>query len=331
MILVTGATGLVGFHLLFELAKEDMPVRALYRSAAKKEHVYNLFATQGLTATFEKIDWVEADILDIPKLEEAFQGVTQVYHCAALISFDPKDESALYQTNIIGTANVVNLCLAFGVEKLCHVSSIAALGAGNPANGKVNEESERTMETVHSDYSITKYGAELEVWRGQQEGLNVVVVNPGVIFGAGFYTSGSSLFFTKIKKGLLFYTRGVVGIVAVEDVVKSMLAAMNSNSTGERFIVVAENWTYKELFDTLASALQVKKPTVEAKPWLTGLLWKVDWFLGTFFGKRRLLTHATALALHDKSCLDSGKLQATFSISFLPMKDYLTALAQKYR
>ena len=331
MILVTGATGLVGFHLLLELTKEGKAVRAIYRNAAKKEHVYNLFATQGLTASFEKIDWVEADILDIPKLEEAFQGITQVYHCAALISFDPKDENALYQTNIIGTANVVNLCLAHDVEKLCHVSSIATLGAGNTANWCVTEETERNMELIHSDYSITKYGAELEVWRGQQEGLNVVVVNPGVIFGDGFYTSGSSLFFTKIKKGISFYTQGTVGIVAVEDVVKSMLAAMNSNSTGERFIVVAENWTYKELFDTLATALQVKKPTIEAKPWLTSLLWKVDWFLGTFFGKKRLLTHATALALHDKSYLDSGKLQATFSFSFLPMKNYLTALAEKYR
>nr|WP_298659286.1 NAD-dependent epimerase/dehydratase family protein [uncultured Flavobacterium sp.] len=331
MILVTGATGLVGFHLLFELAKEDMPVRALYRSATKKEYVYNLFAAQGLTATFEKIDWVEADILDIPKLEEAFQGITQVYHCAALISFDPKDEVKLYQNNIVGTANVVNLCLLFEVEKLCYVSSIATLGAGNPSNWQVTEDTERNMENLYSDYSITKYGAELEVWRGQQEGLNVVVVNPGVVFGDGFYTSGSSVFFNMCKKGMPFYTLGTVAIVAVEDVVKSMITATNSSSSGERFIVVAENWTYRQLFDTLAEALEAKKPSFEAKPWLTSIIWKLDWFLATFLGKKRTLTQATALALHDQSWVDASKLKTAFGIQFRPMRDYLFELAKKHK
>lgn len=331
MILVTGATGLVGFHLLFELAKEGMPVRALYRSATKKEHIYNLFAAQGLTANFEKIEWIEADILDLPKLETAFQGITQVYHCAALISFDPKDETMLYQNNVIGTANVVNLCLAFEVKKLCYVSSIATLGSGTSSNWEVTEDTERTMENLYSDYAITKYGAELEVWRGQQEGLNVVVVNPGVIFGDGFYTSGSSAFFKICKKGLPFYTLGTVAIVAVEDVVKSMLTAMNSAYNGERFIVVAENWTYKQLFDTLAEALNVKKPSFEAKPWLTSLIWKLDWFLATCLGKKRKLTHATALALHDKSCINASKLKTTFAIDFLPMKAYLVELANKHK
>ena len=175
MILVTGGTGLVGYHLLLQLSLEKEAVRAIYRSEKKLQHVKNLFSNENKLAAFEKIDWIQADILDIPALELSFTDVSLVYHCAALVSFNPKDEDKLYQNNIIGTANVVNIALSKNIKKLCYVSSIAALGNGTEHNLIVNEETERNNEAIRSDYSISKFGAEMEVWRGFQEGLEVVI------------------------------------------------------------------------------------------------------------------------------------------------------------
>jgi nucleoside-diphosphate-sugar epimerase len=165
MILVTGATGLVGSHLLVQLLQENEEVKALFRSEKQIEKVKNVFAFYNQTALFDKIKWVKGDITDIPSLEIAFENITHVYHCAALISFDPSDEDELRKINIEGTANVVNCCIDFGVKKLCHVSSIAALGTPKEHETTITEETEWNPEELHSDYAITKYGAEMEVWR----------------------------------------------------------------------------------------------------------------------------------------------------------------------
>ena len=238
MILVTGATGLVGSHLLVQLLQENEEVKALFRSEKQIEKVKNIFAFHHQTALFEKINWVKGDITDIPSLEIAFENISHVYHCAALISFDPSDEDELRKINIEGTANVVNCCIDFSVKKLCHVSSIAALGNPKEHETTITEETEWNPEELHSDYAITKYGAEMEVFRGHQEGLEVVIVNPGVIFGYGFPKKGSDVIIQSVKKGLSFYTKGNIGIVSVEDVVKSMTQLMKSNNNGERYSMV---------------------------------------------------------------------------------------------
>lgn len=331
MILITGATGLVGFHLMQLLSKEDTSIRALYRSEVKKDHIKNLFEAQNQLDYFEQIEWFQADILDIPKLEEAFKDITQVYHCAALVSFDPKDYKELYKNNIVGTANVVNLCLAFGIEKLCHVSSIAALGNGTEHNLCITEETERNNELHHSDYSISKYGAELEVWRGYQEGLNVVIVNPGVIFGRGFKDLGSSLFFSKIKNGLPFYTKGKVGIIAVEDVVKVMQQLMKSPISGERYILVAEDITFENLFTILAHAFGVNPPKIEAKKAVTSIFWRLDWFFSKLLFTKRKLTQSTAQSLFNQEYHDCNKIKTAIEFEFTNMSTYLTELAKEFK
>src|SRR6476620_11680079 len=126
MVLITGATGLVGSHLALHLAENGESVRAIYRSLASLQKAKSLFALYRKESLFDKIEWVHADIIDIPSLYSAFENIEFVYHCAALVSFDPNDEKALRKTNIEGTANIVNFCLQFNVVKLCHVSSIAA-------------------------------------------------------------------------------------------------------------------------------------------------------------------------------------------------------------
>ena len=333
MILVTGGTGLVGFHLLLQLSQEENAIRAIYRSEKRLLHVKKLFENENKLSEFEKIDWVKADILDIPALETAFTKVSYVYHCAALVSFNPKDEEKLYQNNIIGTANVVNYCLSSNVKKLCYVSSISALGNRTENNLFINEETERNNEAVRSDYSISKFGAEMEVWRGFQEGLEVVIVNPGVIFGNGFPKEGSSLFIQNIKNGQLFYTQGKLGIVAVEDVVKAMTTLMKSTISGERFILVAEDVTYKELFDSIAdclasrtSANKVKKPKFEIKKWQLQIIRIFEFIFTTLFFRKRMLTKATINALYNLEIHDTNKIKNAIEFEFSDMKDYLNKL-----
>ena len=340
MILVTGGTGLVGYHLLLQLSEEKEPIRAIYRSEKKLQHVKNLFEAEKKLAAFEKIDWIEANILDVPALEIAFTDILYVYHCAALVSFNPKDEEKLYQNNIVGTANVVNLCLSNDVKKLAYVSSIAALGNGTEHNLILNEETERNNEAVRSDYSISKFGAEMEVWRGFQEGLDVVIVNPGVIFGHGFPKEGSSLFIKNSKDGQLFYTLGKLGIVAVEDVVKALTTLMKSTISGERFILVAEDVTYKELFDRIAEILnnpevsvqndkKIIKPKYVVKKWQVKIARILEFIFSILFFGKRMLTKSTINSLYNMEVHDTSKIKNAIDFEFLDMKAYFKTLISK--
>lgn len=316
MILVTGGTGLVGAHLLLNLAENEAVIRAIYREKSGIEKTKSLFQVYQKEALFSKIEWIQADIIDVPSLEIAFQHVDYVYHCAACISFDPNDEEKLRKTNIEGTANIVNFCLAYPIKKLCHVSSIAALGDVISNKISINEESEWNPEVVHSDYAISKYGAEMEIWRGQQEGLNAVIVNPGVIFGVGFWNQGSGLFFSAIKKGFPFYANGTTGYVGVTDVVKIMIQLMKSNIKGERFAIVTDNLTFKDVIFKIAENLNVKKPTREAKPWMTSIAWRLDWVKSTFFRTKRKLSKYSANSLHSTEYISNDKIKNALNFEF---------------
>lgn len=323
MILVTGATGLVGSHLLVQLLQENEEVKALFRSEKQIEKVKNVFAFYNQTRLFDKINWVKGDITDIPSLEIAFENVTHVYHCAALISFDPSDEDELRKINIEGTANVVNCCIDFGVKKLCHVSSIAALGTPKEHETTITEETEWNPEELHSDYAITKYGAEMEVWRGHQEGLEVVIVNPGVIFGYGFPNKGSDVIIQSVKNGLSFYTKGNIGIVSVEDVVKCMVQLMKSNITGERYILVGENIDFKNLLTYIATVFKVKKPSIYASPLLTEIGWRANWLISKLINNRPKLNKTTAKSSHSVYQYDNTKIANTLSLQFLKKPSYI--------
>ena len=323
MILVTGATGLVGSHLLVQLLQENEEVKALFRSEKQIEKVKNVFAFHHQTALFDKVNWVKGDITDIPSLEIAFENVTHVYHCAALISFDPSDEDELRKINIEGTANVVNCCIDFGIKKLCHVSSIAALGNPKEHETTITEETEWNPEELHSDYAITKYGAEMEVWRGHQEGLEVVIVNPGVIFGYGFPRKGSDVIIQSVKNGLSFYTKGNIGIVSVDDVTNCMIQLMKSTISGERYILVGENVILKDFITYLATLLDIKPPTIYASKTMTSIAWRLDWLIAKITNRKRKLTRATAKASHSIDIYDTSKIVIVLNYSFQKKETYL--------
>ncbi|PZR18875.1 MAG: NAD-dependent epimerase [Flavobacterium psychrophilum] len=329
MILVTGGTGLVGAHLLLELAGSGQKVRALYRTQESLAKTKNLF-TLNSNPHFEAIEWVVGDITDIPSLEEAFIGIDTVYHCAACVSFEPKDEELLRKVNIEGTANMVNCSLDFGVKKFCHVSSIAALGDPKE-NELITEETEWNPEVRHSDYAISKYGAEMEVWRAWQEGLNVVIVNPGIIFGKGFWDSGSGKIFSSVKKGQPFYTTGSCGIVAAEDVIKAMLQLMASDTNGERYTLIAENISYKEILDTIANGLKAKHPSIHATPAITSIGWRIDWFLSKLIRQKRRLTQSMARSSHNHEEYSNSKIKEKLDFTFVPPSLFLKQLSEDYR
>ncbi|MDK2771651.1 MAG: NAD-dependent epimerase/dehydratase family protein [Flavobacterium sp.] len=326
MILVTGATGLVGSHLLVKLLQENEVVRAIYREEKSLVAVQNVFKYYNEINLFDKVEWIKADINDVPSLEIAFRNITRVYHCAAFISFDPKDEEQLFKVNIEGTANVVNCCIDFGIEKLCYVSSVAALGNATNNNLIITEETEWNPEKPRNEYAISKYAGEMEVWRGFQEGIKVVIVNPGVIFGYGFPNNGSSAAIKAIKKGNPFYTKGKFGIVAVEDLVNCMTKLMNSSISGERYTIVAENITFQEGLNTIADALKLKRPFIYASKGLTSIAWRLDWFLSLLLRKKRILTRLTAKSSHSLAEYDTTKIKTTLGYDFVDMKEYLKKL-----
>ncbi|MCD8407243.1 NAD-dependent epimerase/dehydratase family protein [Tenacibaculum dicentrarchi] len=334
MILVTGGTGLVGAHLLYHLTQKEDKVRAIYRTDEKREHVKKIFSlyTDNVEHLFSKIQWIQADITETPSLESVFKDITQVYHCAALVSFNPKDYQKMRQVNIEGTANIVNFSIENKVKKFCFVSSIAAFG--DAINSKpIDEENEWSDSDTHSGYAITKYGAEMEVWRGSQEGLEVVIVNPGVILGSGFWQEGSGKLFTQINNGFNFYTQGITGFVGVQDVVKAMLLLMksdNKNVKNERFILVSENKSFKEILDTIADSLHKKPPTIKVSKTLSALAWRVSFLVSLLTKKKPLLTKHTARASHNISYYSSSKIEKALAFKFELISSQIAKISKTF-
>ncbi|MEZ4839599.1 SDR family oxidoreductase [Flavobacterium sp.] len=321
MNLITGGTGLVGAHLLLHLLQKGEKVRALFRtekSIQKTKHLFNQLEHSDL---FHQIEWFSGNVNDIPSLELAFDNISYVYHCAALISFDSNDEEQLRKINIEGTANMVNCSLAFGIKKFCYVSSIAALGDLKQNETVITEETEWNPEKPHSDYALSKFGAEMEIWRAEQEGLPCVIVNPGVILGIGFWDSGSGEIFTKVQKGISFYTKGSTGFVGVEDVVAVLHQLMKSDISGERFTLISENITFKNLLFWISEGINRKKPSFYAKPWMTSIAWRIDWFFSNLFFQKRKLSRATAKSLHSEAIYSNDKIKSKLNYEFQPIKE----------
>ena len=335
MVLVTGATGLVGSHLVLHLLENGENVRAMYRKFETTEKTKALFKMFDKEMLFDKIEWIQSDIIDVPSLEKAFADIEKVYHCAAMISFEPKDEAQLRKVNIEGTANVVNFCLAYNIKKLCYVSSIAALGDLKEYETIITETTEWNPEKEHSDYAISKFGAEIEVFRGQQEGLETVIVNPGVILGQvpnlKDFTSGSSAIYAKVKKGLFFYTKGSTSFVAVTDVVKIMRLLMNSDISNERFIVSAGDFTFKNIITYIAKSLDLKPPTVYVKPFIIGMVWRIDWLISNILFKERTLSKAMANSLNSVESLSNEKIKLALNYDYEDIENYCNKIGKNLK
>ncbi|MDT3403034.1 NAD-dependent epimerase/dehydratase family protein [Mucilaginibacter terrae] len=318
MILVTGATGFLGSTLALQLVQQNVPVRCIKRSSSVIPEVLKPYGVL--------IDWRDADILEEPILADAFEGVTKVYHCAAWVSFKQADKEPMIATNVAGTANVVNLCMENNV-RLLHVSSIAAVGTAKP--GLLITEKNHIEETpVNNVYAISKLESEMEVWRGIAEGLDAVIINPSVIIGAAAGTQGSGKIFETIRGGIKYYSSGSCGLVDVEDVAKCAIALMNSDITAERFIINAENWKYKDLFETAARCFGVTPPSAEAKPWMLELAWRGAAVVAAITGKDPSLDKIAAQAGSVEQNYDNSKLKKAVNIEFKPVKQTIEEICE---
>jgi nucleoside-diphosphate-sugar epimerase len=332
MVLVTGGTGLVGSHLLYHLLlKNNIQVRAIHTqssdlNAVKK--VFTYYSSNG-ESLFNKIRWVEADLNTIPALELAFQDITQVYHCAAMISFSSREYQKMRRVNIEGTTNIVNLCISNHIKKLCFVSSIAAIENGNEGE-LVNESDNWTNTSDKSGYSITKYGAEMEVWRGSQEGIDVIIVNPGVILGSGFWHKGTGTMFRRINNGLKFYTEGITGFVGVKDVVQAMILLMSSEVTNQRFILVSENLSFRKVLSLIAASLNKETPKIKINKFMSELLWRFEFLRSGITLSAPLLTKYTARSSVSNHPYTSEKIENTLGFEFTKISDCINNTAAHF-
>lgn len=332
MILVSGGTGMLGAHLLFKLIKKGKSIKALKRSSSSTENVKRIFSyfDNDYETLFSKIEWVEGDILDKSRILEVTTGIIQIYHVAAIVSFKTADKDIMIESNILGTKNLVNAALINKVDKFCHVSSIAALG--DSSNGEViDEETFRNPKTKRSGYSISKYLSELEVWRGINEGLNAVIVNPSVILGEGDWQNGSPKIFSTVANKLKYYTKGITGYVDVLDVVNIMVQLMESEVSNERYIVSSENLSFKDLFSKIANALDVAPPNKFASSFVLELAWRLEAFRSIFTKKHPKLTKTSAKSAQKTAHYSAQKLQNKLNFNYTPIDETILRIAQNYK
>lgn len=319
MVFVTGGTGLLGGYLLRELVAQNRNVTAIYRSAIPD-------------APYAKhVNWVKGDILDVVLLEELMQGMEEVYHCAGYVSFNPRKKHQMMKVNIDGTANVVNAALHAGVKKLVHVSSVAALGRKQEGK-EITEEAKWTEENNNSNYGSSKFFAELEVWRGIGEGLNAVIVNPVIILGVGDWDEGSAALFKNAWKEFPWYTEGVSGFVDAADAARAMIALMESDISGERFILSAENWPFRDVFSAMAISFGKKPPSRKVRPYMAALLWRLEKIKNIFTGTDPLLTRETADTGQRKAYFNNTKLLRSLpGFSYRPLRQTIESYCLEYR
>ena len=313
MVFVTGGTGLVGSYLLKALLDAGTPVRALCRRP------YEGFV---LTAgERDRVEWVQGDLMDVLSLEDAMEGVEQVYHCAAVVTFSPRHAETLLNVNTIGTANVVNAALEKGVRKLVYVSSVSALGRIRP-DGFVDETSQWSEETNNSRYGKSKYYGEMEVWRGMAEGLQAVIVNPTIILGAGDWDKGSAELFKSAYDEFPWYTEGVSGFVDVRDVAGAMIRLMESPLHSERYVLNGDNWTYRQLFTAMATAFGRRSPHKAVTPLLGEIVWRMEKAKSFFTRKDPLVTRETARTAQTVTRFDNSKIKGALpGFQFTPLEE----------
>lgn len=322
MVLVTGGTGFLGSYIIKELVTKNIPVRAIRRSNQLPSFIPDSILT--------KVDWVNGDVLDLVGMADVLEGIHAIIHSAAKISFHQKERKQMFRVNIEGTSNIVNLAIEKNISHFIHVSSVAALG--RKTNGAiVTEEKKWEDNNVNTNYAISKYQAEMEVWRGIGEGLKAVIVNPSTILGYGDWNTTSCAIFKTAYSEFPWYTSGINGFVDVEDVAKAIVLLLEKNVNGERFILNGDNWSFQQLLSTIANGFGKRVPTRHATPVLGSLAWRIEKFKKLLSGKLPLLTRESARVAQSKTFFDNGKiLRALPEFSFTPLQQTISKACENY-
>jgi dihydroflavonol-4-reductase len=329
MILVTGGTGLIGSHLLFELTKNGRKIRALKRVTSNSGIVKKVFShyMKDPDEALSLIEWFNGDITDPVYVHEALDGIQKVYHTAGFVSFDSVDKSSVININVGGTTHVVNACIEKKIEKLCFVSSSSAIGLTTPGE-ILNEEIFWTTHGKESIYAISKYQAEMEVWRGINEGLNAVIVNPSIIIGPGDWQRSSLRLFSEVHKGLKFYTEGITGYVDVRDVVKAMILLMEGKFSGERYILSSGNYSYREILSMIADSMGKNPPTIYATSFMIRTAYYLDWLRAFLTSGKKRISKDILTASKNKMLFSNDKIRQATGMEFIPVKDSIRSTAE---
>ncbi len=331
MNLITGATGLVGAHVALQLLKQQKPVIAIKRLNSDVTKTKKLFSyyTTDYEKLFQQIKWIDADICDIYAVLDALEGIDTVYHCAGFVSFNKKDIKQLYKINAEGTANIVNACLEKNIKTLCHVSSIATLQ--NPdITQNIDESVYWKSSPSASDYAISKYNGEREVWRGIEEGLNAVIINPSIILGPGFWNQSSSKLIPTCYKGTPFYTNGSSSTVNAMDVANCMIALVTKNLTGKRYIISENNYSFKEIVSTIQKQFNKKAPHIHAGKTLLTLAKWADSLRHLFTGKEQIITTNMIHSVLEENTYSNARIIKALDYTFIPFSETVTFICNAY-
>jgi dihydroflavonol-4-reductase len=322
MILLTGGTGFLGGYIIKNLVERGLPVRAIRRSSSLP-----FFPGKEIS---EKVEWVDGDVLDVVSLDAAMTGVEQVIHSAAIVSFSKQNRKEMYQVNVDGTENVVNIALEKGVRRIVHVSSVAALGRTTKQE-MVSETKNWEENSNNTHYAISKHHAEMHVWRGFAEGLEGVIVNPSTILGYGNWHQSSCSIFRNGYRGFPWYTNGINGFVGVEDTSEAIVQLLLSDINHKRFIINAENWSFRELLSAIAESFGKQVPFREASPLMGALAWRMEALRSFFKNEKPLLTRETAKVAQSKTSFSNeALLQSLPGFSYTPLKAVIKNSCEKY-
>jgi dihydroflavonol-4-reductase len=321
-VLITGGTGFLGSYIIRELVERGYAVRAIRRTSKLPFYIPAHY--------FDRVEWLNGDILDVAGLEEAMDGADAVIHAAAKVSFAKGDRRRLFSTNIEGTANMVNTALLLNIPRFIHVSSVAALGR-TAKDETITEEKKWEDNKLNTSYAISKYHAEMEVWRGMGEGLNVTIVNPSTILGFGDWNASSCALFKNVFREFPWYSNGMNGFVDVTDVARAIVSLLESKSTGERFILSGDNWSFRQLFNTIATEFGKKQPSREATPFLAGIAWRVEKLRSLFSGRASLLTRESARIARTRTRFDNSRiLDQLPGFAFTPLEQTIRSACKAY-
>lgn len=332
MIFITGATGMIGAHIAFALTAQGHTVRALKRknaSAAEMEKIFR-FYSQNADALLRRIEWVEGDVLDVVSLEEGLTGATHVYHCAAMVSFWPKERDRMIKVNGEGTANIINAAMEAGVKKFCHVSSVAALGRTIDLHN-IGEETWWKNDPANSWYAISKYAAEREAWRATEEGMDVVIVNPSVVIGPGSPERSSNAIFALAKKGFSWYTSGAGGFVDARDVADACIKLMESGIVNQRFVLNAKNMTYRDFADRLLKRFGHRPTKREVGPFLAALMWRAEKLSSMITGKQPRVTKESAYAAREAVTYTGSRIAEVIPFGYREIDTTLDEVCPYYK
>lgn len=319
-VLLTGATGFIGAYVLRLLLQRGYPVRALRRRTSPMDLVRDVA---------DQVEWVEGDVIDLFALEEAYQGITHVCHCAALVSFRASDERRMMRVNVEGTANMVNFALDAGVQHFVHVSSIAALGraANRP---QLDETCAWVDSPTNTRYAVSKYLSEQEVWRAHAEGLSAVIVNPSMVLGSGFWHVGTGRIFQQIYRGMKLYPMGQNGFVDVRDVAQFIVLMLERGIQGERYILNAQDMLFRDLFFQIADALGVRRPFIRVTPLLAEIGWRVEWLKSQLLRTDPLLTRDSARAAMGRFSYSNQKSLSVGGFTYRPIEQTIRETAAQF-